>query len=237
MDLYSSIFTRKSTRNFHMAPLSDGTLTGIRDFIETVQPLLPNAEITYKLVGPEGVKGIGTPKAPHYLLIYGKEQPLRDTCAGFLFQHVDLFLFSKGYASRWVGMMKPVKSDEDYIIGLAFGEPAEPISRTVKDFDRKALKEISEGKDSRIEAARLAPSGLNGQPWYFIANNGAIYVYRKKKINGLPGMMYKLTELDIGIALCHLAVATEHSGKPFEFVNSKGAPAAPDGHHYVGTMK
>ena len=237
MDLYSSIFTRKSTRNFHMAPLSDNTLTEIKDFIETVQPLLPNAEITYKLVGPEGVKGIGTPKAPHYLLIYGKEQPLRDTCAGFLFQHVDLFLFSKGYASRWVGMMKPAEPDEDYIIGLAFGEPAEPSSRTVKDFDRKALKEISEGKDSRIEAARLAPSGLNGQPWYFIANNGAIYVYRKKKINGLPGMMYKLTELDIGIALCHLAVATEHSGKPFEFVNSKGAPAAPDGHHYVGTVK
>ncbi|MBU5360210.1 hypothetical protein KQI58_03835 [Enterococcus raffinosus] len=237
MDLYSSIFTRKSTRNFHMAPLSDNTLTEIKDFIETVQPLLPNAEITYKLVGPEGVKGIGTPKAPHYLLIYGKEQPLRDTCAGFLFQHVDLFLFSKGYASRWVGMMKPAEPDEDYIIGLAFGEPAEPSSRTVKDFDRKVLKEISEGKDSRIEAARLAPSGLNGQPWYFIANNGAIYVYRKKKINGLPGMMYKLTELDIGIALCHLAVATEHSGKPFEFVNSKGAPAAPDGHHYVGTVK
>ena len=237
MDLYSSIFTRKSTRNFHMAPLSDGTLTEIKDFIETVQPLLPNAEITYKLVGPEGVKGIGTPKEPHYLLIYGKEQPLRDTCAGFLFQHVDLFLFSKGYASRWVGMMKPAEPDEDYIIGLAFGEPAEPSSRTVKDFDRKALKEISEGKDSRIEAARLAPSGLNGQPWYFIANNGAIYVYRKKKINGLPGMMYKLTELDIGIALCHLAVATEHSGKPFECVNSKGAPAAPDGHHYVGTVK
>ncbi|MFR3685444.1 MAG: nitroreductase family protein [Enterococcus sp.] len=237
MDLYSSIFTRKSTRNFHMAPLSDGTLTEIKDFIETVQPLLPNAEITYKLVGPEGVKGIGTPKAPHYLLIYGKEQPLRDTCAGFLFQHVDLFLFSKGYASRWVGMMKPAEPDEDYIIGVAFGEPAEPSSRTVKDFDRKALKEMSEGKDSRIEAARLAPSGLNGQPWYFIANNGAIYVYRKKKINGLPGMMYKLTELDIGIALCHLAVATEHSGKPFEFVNSKGAPAAPDGHHYVGTVK
>lgn len=237
MDLYSSIFTRKSTRNFNMKPISETTLKEVETFIETVQPLLPNAEITYKLVGPEGVKGIGTPKAPHYLLIYGKEQPLRDTCAGFLFQHVDLFLFSQGYASRWVGMMKPAKSDKDYIIGLAFGEPAESASRTSKEFDRKALKEISEGKDSRIEAARLAPSGLNGQPWYFIANNGAIYVYRKKKINGLPGMMYKLTELDVGIALCHLAVATEHSGRSFEFVNSKGAPAAPDGHLYIGTVK
>lgn len=237
MDLYSTIFTRKSTRNFKKEALQETKLMEIEDFIRSISPLLPNAEITYKLVGPEGVKGVGVPKAPHYLLIYGKEQPLRDACAGFLFQHVDLFLFSQGYASRWVGMMKPTESDEDYIIGLAFGEPVEPEVRRRGDFERKSLKEISEGTDPRIEAARVAPSGLNGQPWYFIANNGAIYVYRKKKINGLPGIMYKLTELDVGIALCHLAVATEHSGKEFEFVNSKGAPSVSDGYFYIGTVK
>lgn len=46
MDLYSSMFTRKSTRNFNMKPLSETTLKEVETFIETVQPLLPNAEIT-----------------------------------------------------------------------------------------------------------------------------------------------------------------------------------------------
>lgn len=237
MDLYSSIFTRKSTRNFTSTPLPENKLSEIKSFIESVKPLLPDAKITYKLVGPEEVKGMAIPKAPHYFLIYGKEQPLKNTCAGFLFQHVDLFLFSQGYAARWLGMMKPKEADADYIIGIAFGNPEEPVSRTLADFDRKSLKEISEGSDPRVEAARLAPSGLNGQPWYFVANKGVIYVYCKKKINGLPGMMYKLTDLDVGIALCHLAVATEHSGKAFEFVMTKGAPAAPDGYVYLGTVK
>lgn len=237
MDLYSSIFTRKSTRNFASSPLSEEKLDEIKAFIETVKPLLPDAKITYKLVGPEEIKGMGVPKAPHYFLIYGEEQPLRNTCAGYLFQHVDLFLFAQGLASRWVGMIKPKSSDPNFIIGMVFGEPEKTEKRTLKDFDRKSLKEISEGKDERLEAARLAPSGLNGQPWYFIARNGAIFVYRQKKINGLPGMMYKLTDLDVGIALCHLAVATEKSGKPFEFLISKGAPAAPDGALFVGTVK
>lgn len=238
MDLYSSIFTRRSTRNFSTTSLSKDTLADIEAFINTVKPLLPTAEITYSLVGPEGVKGIGIPKAPHYFLIYGNnEQPLRNTCAGFLFQHVDLYLFSKGYASRWVGMIKPREASDTFIIGMAFGIPEEAAQRTPADFNRKPLKEISEGKDPRMEAARMAPSGLNGQPWYFIAKNGAIFVYRKKKINGLPGVMYHLTDIDVGIALCHLAVATENSGKPFAFVISKGAPAAPDGSIFVGTVK
>lgn len=237
MELYSSIFTRKSTRNFKATPLSKELLNEMEAMLAGLRPLLPGAEITYQLVGPEGVKGLGVPKAPHYLLIYGKEQPLRDACAGFMFQYVDLFLFSKGYAARWLGMLKPKADNQDYIIGLAFGEPAEPSSRTATEFERKTLKDISEGKDARLEAARLAPSGLNGQPWYFIVNNGAIFVYRQKKIKGLPGMIYKLTELDVGIALCHLAVASEAKGQPFEFTISKGAPAAPEGYLYLGTVK
>ncbi|MDU5510905.1 nitroreductase family protein [Enterococcus gilvus] len=236
MTLYSSIFTRKSTRKFTDQPLSEEALADIKSFIQTIPPLVPDAEITYKIVGPEEVKGMGIPKAPHYFLIYGKEQFLRNTCAGFLFQHVDLYLFSKGYASRWLGMLKPKEADPNFIIGMAFGYPEKEEKRTLTDFDRKPLKEISEGTDSRLDAVRLAPSGLNGQPWYIIAKPGVLFVYRQKKINGLPGIMYKMTDLDVGIALCHLAVATEESGKNFNFGITKGAPGAPDGFLYLGTV-
>lgn len=238
MELYSSIFTRKSTRSFTQTPLPKETIKEFRAFIETIKPLLPNARVTYEIAGPEAVKGMGIPQAPHYVLIYGAEdQPLREACAGFLFQHFALYLHAQGYASCWLSGLKPNVSQANYIAGMAFGASEEAVSRKAADFDRKPLKKIAEGKDPRLEAARLAPSGLNGQPWYFIAANGAIYVYRHKKINGLPGLMYKLTELDTGIALCHLAVATEHSGKVFEFIIRKGAPVVADDVIYLGTVK
>jgi len=45
------------------------------------------------------------------------------------------------------------------------------------------------------------------------------------------------TPLDVGIALCHLAVASGHEGKSFSFeTGSKDAPAAPQGFSYVGTV-
>ena len=50
--------------------------------------------------------------------------------------------------------------------------------------------------------------------------------------------MYSLTDLDVGIALWHLAVAGEHEGRPFRFaVNQEGAPTPPAGFVYVGTVQ
>ena len=48
---------------------------------------------------------------------------------------------------------------------------------------------------------------MNGQPWYYIADGGKIHVYYKPSLGGLLGKMYNLTDLDVGISLCHLAVA------------------------------
>jgi hypothetical protein len=50
------------------------------------------------------------------------------------------------------------------------------------------------------------------------------------------GKLYNLTSLDVGIALAHLDVASEHEGKPFKFtVNKGGTPTPPTGFVYVGT--
>lgn len=62
---------------------------------------------------------------------------------------------------------------------MAFGYPSEELFRNVSDFRRRSLIEISEGADSRLEAARIAPSGMNSQNLFFCVN-GIIYVYRKK---------------------------------------------------------
>lgn len=237
MDLYSSIFTRASTRAFDPSPVPAGTLEALEAFIAGVKPLLPGAAFTHKIVGPGEVKGMALPKAPHFLLLAGKEQPLRNTAAGFLGQHAELWLYANGLAARWLAGVKPKEADANHIIGIAFGKPAEPVARKHEDFKRKPLAEIAQGTDSRLEAARLAPSGMNAQPWYFIVDGGKIHVYYKTSLGGLVGKLYNLTALDAGIALAHLAVASEHEGKPFNFaVNESSTPTPPAGWAYVGSV-
>jgi hypothetical protein len=221
-----------------MTPLGSETIKQIEVFISGITPLLPKAEFTHKIVGPEGVKGMGLPKAPHFMLIYGKDQPLRRVCAGFMFQHVELYLYAMGFATRWLASLKGKEDNPDFIVGFAFGKPAEPATRQLTEFERKSISEIAKGADSRLEAVRLAPSGLNKQPWYFIVDSKAVHVYYQKSIGGMMGVMYKLTEIDVGLALCHFAVASEHEGKTFRFVTDrKNSPAPPKNFTYIGTVE
>jgi len=236
-NLYSPIFTRASTRNFDTTPLPAETLAQIETFISGVKPLLTDVKLTHRIAGLDEVKGIAVPKAPHFLLISGKEQPLRNTCAGFLYQHAELYMYSIGLATRWLAGVKGKQADPNHIIGIAFGKSAKPAARTLAEFNRKSAAEIAKGTDPRFEAVRLAPSGLNKQPWYFIVEGNAIHVYYQKSLGGLIGKMYKLTGLDAGIALCHLAVASAHEGKPFNFnPNGKNTPTPPEGFAYIGTV-
>jgi hypothetical protein len=209
----------------------------IEDFIAGVKPLLPDVKLTHKIVSGSEVKGMALPKAPHFLLISGAEHPLRNTAAGFLYQHAELFMYSIGLATRWLGTVKGKQPDPDFVIGIAFGKPLEPAMRKPEDFKRKPLAEIAQGTATRLEAVRLAPSGMNAQPWYFAVDGDKIHVYYKPSLGGLVGKLYSLTSLDAGIALAHLAVASEHEGKPFTFtVNKGGTPVPPAGFVYMGTV-
>lgn len=164
--------------------------------------------------------------------------PLRNTAAGFLYQHAELWLYAHGCATRWLGGVKPKEADPDFIVGIAFGKPTEPAVREAYEFKRKSLDEMSKGTDLRLEAARLAPSGMNGQPWYYIVDGSKIHTYYKPSLGGILGKMYNLTDLDVGISLCHLAVAGEHEERPFRFaVYQGGIPTHPNGFVYVGTVE
>jgi len=238
MDIYSPIFSRASTRKFDPAPLSAEVLSELEQYLASVKPLLADSKLSHKIVSAGEAKGMALPKAPHFLLASGPQQPLRYVAAGFTSQHAELWLYANGYATRWLSSVKPKQADPDYIAGFAFGKPSEPAVRGLTDFKRKQLSEIADGVDSRLEAVRLAPSGMNGQPWYFIVDAGKIHAYYKPSLGGLIGKMYNLTGIDMGIALCHLAVACEHEGKPFHFsVQNAGVPQAPKGYEYVGTVE
>jgi len=223
---------RKSVRKYDPAPLDAATLEAIRRQIEKVKPLYP--EIRYSIEFTNKTKGMFNIKAPHYLIFGSEETDGASENIGFIGQQLDLHLSAMGIGTCWLGASKPEEKEASalpHIICMAFGRPAEPLYRELSEFKRKPLSAISEGSDSRLEAARLAPSAVNAQKWYFVAENGKIHCYRKKA-NPLLGFIYdKMHCVDMGIALCHIA---EESAE-FCFVKKENIPDR-KGYVYAGTV-
>jgi len=224
---------RKSVRKYDMTPLDTATLEKVLTKIDSLVPLYPG--IRYSIEITNETKGLFNVKAPHYLVFGSEEKDGTYENIGFIGQQLDLFFSELGIGACWLGAAKPTEKEASalpFIICMSFGNPAEPVHRAVSDFKRKKLADISMGEDSRIEAARLAPSGLNRQNWYFVAESGVIHCYRKKP-NLITGLLFdKMEAIDLGIAICHLAVETES----FNFVKENDAPVQ-KGYIYVGTTK
>jgi len=201
---------RKSIRKYDLTPLDASVLEDVQARIENVKPLYPDIKYSIKIVSK--AKGLLNVKAPHYLIFQSEEKEGYLENIGFIGQQLDLYFSGAGLGACWLGTAKPEKKEStelNNVLGISFGNPAEPLHRDFKDFKRKSLASISEGDDERLEAARLAPSGVNAQNWYFIAENGKIHCYRKKA-NPILGFIYdKLACIDLGIAICHIAEESE----------------------------
>lgn len=214
MNLYEAMFCRKSIRKYDMNPLAKEKIEEIENFARNLKPLYNDIQIEYTLVNH--VTNILPVKAPHYFIISSENKEGYLENIGFMFEQMDLFLSSEGIGSCWLGMARPkekVDTKLEFVIILCFGNPLEELYRDVAEFRRKPLSEVSSGADDRLECARLAPSATNSQNWFFAAENGKIHIYQKK-LNPIKIVMYdKMNRVDIGIAACHLYVATEHAGK------------------------
>jgi nitroreductase len=227
---------RKSIRKYEPAKLDEATLEKVRQKIAGVTPLYP--EIRYSIQIVDRVKRAYGINAPYFLQFRSEEKEGAGENIGFVGQQLDLFFSGTGLGSCWVGMAKPDAAAElgelkernaanentaialPYVISMAFGKPAEPLHRTIDQFIRKPLSDISEGADPRLEAARLAPSGINAQNWHFIADAGKIHCYRRKANPLLEMMLSKLGRIDMGIAICHLAMESPD----FRFAPDNDAP-------------
>lgn len=242
-NLYETIFKRKAVRKYDLKPLNDNTLSTITDYVKSLKPLYDGIKTEMRIVGQDEVKLLVSGKAPHYLLLYSENKEGYLTNAGYMLQQVDLFLSSKGIGSCYVGMGKPAKASAEleYVIMLAFGNPTEPVHRAdSSEFKRKSLLQITNvvGNDKLLETARLAPSATNSQPWFFTGSNGIIHAYCVKP-NMIKALLYgKMNKIDMGIALCHIAVAAAHEGKEIAFVHDEKALANhPKGYYYVVTVQ
>ena len=226
-DLYRAITQRKSTRKYEMQPLSAETLTKVEKAITELTPL--NASIPLSWHFTQKAKGKFKAEAPHYLIISGSGTPGEMEEAGFRFEQLVLWLDTEGIGSVWLGSTKDAeKSDtESNLITLAFGKTAESLHRTVDEFSRKPIESITNApEDECMQAVHLAPSGMNSQPWYFEKTANKVLVYQQKLKPPLS-FVYKLADLDMGIALCHYALACQQEGRSFTFTRSKTMPDKP----------
>ena len=200
-----TIRKRKSIRKYDMTKLDAETLEKVTSQFDSLVPLYP--EIRYSIQVADKTRGLFNVSAPHYLVFGSEEKDGAYENIGFIGQQMDLFFAENGLGSCWLGASKPQEKEAShlpFVICMSFGKPAGQLHRNLADFRRKPLARISEGTDERLEAARLAPSGVNVQGWYFVADGGKIHCYRKK-LNPIAGLLLgRMGEIDLGIAVCHI---------------------------------
>jgi len=226
MILNEMIFKRKSCRSFTGKPVDAGMIEKILSF--DLKPLCPEIKVRMDIVSRDKVKCLCPWTTPQLIAVYSEEREGYLENIGFLFQQMDLYLQTLGLGVCWLGMgrMNPKTTHNvegmKFVIMLAFGYPkGDPLRHDLKGFKRKPMERITDKSDPRLEPARLAPSAVNSQPWYFTHEGDTIHVWCSKK--GSP--------LDTGIALAHLYVA---NGEKFRFFKAEHMSDLPD-YGYIGS--
>lgn len=235
----SSIFSRKSVRQFTGEPFGRETTEQIEHAFKKLIPLDPSIRTDFALIGQAKMRGLFSNPAPHYILAFSEEKGNYLANIGYMTEQLDLYLSANGIGACWLGLAKPKaitgKNGLPYVIALAVGIPAgEPARANISEFSRKITEEISEGDEDFPwkEAVRLAPSARNKQPWHFIGDKGSIHCYRTK-LSGPQALIFdRLNLIDMGIACCYLQTAAHLAGRSLVFAEDRDAPAAPSGYVY-----
>lgn len=224
MNLYEAIYERRSVRSYRMEPVDDTVLNGIPGFMNEIEPLFPDIRTEVRIIDrcteKEKLGGFCNVKAPYYAALYAEDKEKSDMNAGFLMQQLSLYLESRGMGSCFIGMAKRRDKEMEekglsLKIVLAFGLPKGGLSRRDKEPKRIPLDELCVYKEQpkawvkeMLEAARLAPSNNNCQPWRFVVYENRIHVFSKRSMNEKK-FRNRFNELNFGIMLSNVMVAAE----------------------------
>ncbi len=230
MTIQEMIYHRRSCRSYTGESVNGEMIEKILSF--EPKPLYPEIKVRMDIVSRDKVKCICPWTTPQLIVIYSEEKPGYLENVGFLFQQMDLYLQTLGLGVCWLGMgrMNPKTAEKvegmKFCIMLAFGHPdGENYRRERTEFKRKTPEQITDFADPRLECARIAPSAVNSQPWFFTHEGETLHAYcTKKRIAG--DMHY----IDMGIALAHLYV---ENAEAFCFTRVESVRKKP-GYEYIG---
>lgn len=234
MEVKDMITKRKSFRSYEERIVEEDVIQQIKNYAKKIQPLYPDIKYYFEIVKREEVKCILKWLPPQIISIYSEKKEGSFENIGFIFQQLELFIQSLGLGTCWLGMGQPLvkqtnQQGYEHVMMIAFGYAKEDYRYDIAQFKRHSLKEISDIIDENLEPARLAPSSINSQPWYFLHDQNQIHVYCKTSF--LHKMMHRMNLIDMGIALAHLYVSN-----PFDFIKQVNVPQLTH-KKYIGTIQ
>ena len=127
---------------------------------------------------------------------------------------------SKKMSIRESVMRKGVKADSRNSFESMFFDGAFGVPLTSEKAGKLAYP---------LEMVRLAPSAVNKQPWQTVLKENAVHFYLKHTKGFVSEAVGDMQKIDMGIALCHFALAAEESGLNLQFsLNDPKIPTGPD---------
>ncbi len=237
--LSAMIPQRRSVRSYLPDPVDETMLAEIRVFMDTLKPLIPGAETAARIIPTANASFMQKWRNPQFLAFYVTEGEDALINVGFMYQQLDLYLQSRGLGTCWVGLgwpdekQQPAPEGMKLAVMMAFGHPDNVPLRTETDFKRREMDDISDLPDPRLEAARLAPSATNSQPWSFVHDGDVLHVYREELGLLKKRTLGRMNLIDMGIMLAHLYVTNPDT---FSFTRVK-EPQKKDGCLYIGSVR
>ena len=156
-------------------------------------------------------------EAPHYLAFTSEIQEGHLENIGFIGEEIVLRLTQLGIGTCWLGsaikqeLFKTifnVKEKQNYIILIAFGNPATELKPMParKRFDKS--KVITSAYDNQyeviIQSLIDAPSAINSQPWKLCIKDNKFDLFLENKNILTKKMLKDTNRIDMGIGLSHL---------------------------------
>jgi hypothetical protein len=214
MTLYETIFARRAVRKFDMTPLAGEILDDIIKFIKATKHI-NGQDAQFEIAAAGAVSG---QSAPHYILAFCEEQDQGFANVGYVLAKTDLYMQSIGLGTCWLGMAKPKANNEKFCILLAFGKTNVPVRKGAEEFKRLPVSEISDADNEIAQAARLAPSAMNSQPWklHFEDNKIIIRYFGRGMMKAM--LKKKMSKIDAGIVTRYTAIALEKAGKQIQSI-------------------
>ena len=259
------IRTRRSVRTFNGEPLRTEDAQKIMAFAETADnpyglPIVWSL-LDAKKAGLSSPVIVGEDT---YIAGKMRRAPYAEEAFGYSFERIVLFAESLGIGTTWIaGTMDRAAFEK--AVSLQAGEvmpcvsplgyPAEKMSlrenmmrKGVKadsrlafsdlffdgSFDRPLSAERAGKWQKALEAVRLAPSAVNKQPWRAVVCGDRVHFYEtRSKVR--VSVDWDIQRIDLGIALCHFALAAQECQIPIAFRLDDPGLTAPANTVYIAS--
>lgn len=191
--------------------------------------------------------------------------PHAEEAFGYSFEMLVLYAQSLGIGTVWVGgtmdraafeRVMELGENEMMPCMSPLGYPAKKLSvrenlmrKAIKADNRapfnelffdgsfdKALTEEKVGELAfPLEMVRWSPSAVNKQPWRAVVENNAVHFYLKSAKGLISESAGNMQKIDLGIALCHFALAAKEIGLNVSFEIKDPGIATGEGIEYIAS--